>query len=101
MVNAAHFATSFQGPSYLFCWEQVLISLDSPVIKYLTTVNAVLQRVRSVAHNMHKTSQSTFYINTVSSGSKSLSICIVSDWTLETRKTLKTYGARYVLVCLI
>lgn len=54
------------------------------MIKYLTTVNSVLQRVRSVAHNMHKTSQSTFYINTVSSGSKSLSICIVSDWTLET-----------------
>lgn len=71
------------------------------MIKYLTTVNAVLQRVRSVAHNMHKTSQSPFDINTVSSGSKSLSICIVSDWTLETRKTLKTYGARYVLVCLI
>ena len=64
------------------------------MIKYLTTVNAVLQRDRSVAHNMHKTSQSTFYINTVSSGSKSLSICIVSDWTLETRKTFKNVWSK-------
>lgn len=66
------------------------------MIKYLTTVNAVLQRVRSVAHNMRKTSQFPFDINTVSSGSKSLSICIVSDWTLETRKTLKTYSLSHL-----